>query len=197
MGDRSTPEITEAERDALTPQERMEAWVEGIGKQAYRDSAWRTLTDSGTKGKVLQVVEAVYSTQADITATTYTDTGLTATITPKSSTSKIRAIVSQTVQLYQSSGAIRGYSVRIVRDATQIYERTIDIVGAVGANNFFGTPFPADISKLDIPTIPTTPIPITYKTQAKVSSAVDGATFQAQSGSTDSTITLIEIEPNT
>ena len=46
-------------------------------------------------GKVLQVVNATYSTQVLLSTNTWTDTGLTATITPSATTSKILAIVSQ------------------------------------------------------------------------------------------------------
>ena len=41
------PEITVAQRDAITPQEGMQYRVEGIGLQVYRSGGWRTLTDSG------------------------------------------------------------------------------------------------------------------------------------------------------
>ena len=41
------PEITVAQRDAITPQEGMEYRVGTIGLQVYRSGAWRTLTDSG------------------------------------------------------------------------------------------------------------------------------------------------------
>jgi hypothetical protein len=46
-------------------------------------------------GKVLQVVFASYDTQVDTTSTTYADTGLTATITPSSASSKVLVLVSQ------------------------------------------------------------------------------------------------------
>lgn len=46
-------------------------------------------------GSVLQVVNATYGTMVTTTSSTYSDTGLTATITPKFATSKILVIVSQ------------------------------------------------------------------------------------------------------
>jgi len=46
-------------------------------------------------GSVLQVVNAITSTNVSNSTATMTDTGLTATITPKFSTSKILVLVSQ------------------------------------------------------------------------------------------------------
>ena len=46
-------------------------------------------------GKVLQVVHATYSTLVTNSTTTYTDTGLTASITPSSTSSKVLIIVNQ------------------------------------------------------------------------------------------------------
>ena len=43
-------------------------------------------------GKVLQVVQAIYNTEASTTSNTFADTGLTASITPSSATSKILVI---------------------------------------------------------------------------------------------------------
>ena len=43
-------------------------------------------------GKVLQVVQAIYNTEASTTSNTFADTGITASITPTSATSKILAI---------------------------------------------------------------------------------------------------------
>ena len=40
-------------------------------------------------GKVLQVVQATYSTQGTSTSTSFTDTGLTASITPSNASNKV------------------------------------------------------------------------------------------------------------
>ena len=52
-------------------------------------------TVQASAGSVLQVVNATYATQVSLTTNTFTDTGLTATITPKFATSKILVIVNQ------------------------------------------------------------------------------------------------------
>ena len=65
-------------------------------------------------GKVLQVVSGTTSTSASSSTSTFVDTGLTATITPASSTSKIMVIVSHPVnskssdRLEPDSGVVAG-----------------------------------------------------------------------------------------
>jgi hypothetical protein len=48
-------------------------------------------------GAVIQVVNAISTTQVSTTSTSYVDTGLTASITPTSASSKILVIVNQTI----------------------------------------------------------------------------------------------------
>lgn len=50
-------------------------------------------TTQASAGQILQVVNAKYSTDSTFSSSTYTDTGLTASITPKFSTSKILVMV--------------------------------------------------------------------------------------------------------
>jgi hypothetical protein len=58
------------------------------------DAAAAIATSKLGAGAVLQVVNVVYNASTSSNTTTYTDTGLAATITPKFSTSKIFVIVS-------------------------------------------------------------------------------------------------------
>ena len=57
-------------------------------------------------GKVLQVVYANTATSASSTSTTYADTGLTATITPTASTSKILVFFSQAYNVLNSTSRL-------------------------------------------------------------------------------------------
>jgi hypothetical protein len=50
-------------------------------------------------GSVLQVVQGSYSTQTSTTSTTFVNTGLTGTITPKFATSKILVLISNTIYI--------------------------------------------------------------------------------------------------
>jgi hypothetical protein len=59
-----------------------------------------------SSGRVLQVVNSAYSTSFSTTSTSFQATGLTASITPSSSSSKILILVTQ--ELYQNTGANSG-----------------------------------------------------------------------------------------
>jgi hypothetical protein len=69
-------------------------------------------------GSVLQVVNATYSTQTTSSSSTYSDTGLTASITPKFATSKVLVFVN-----LASCGKSTGntyMSARLLRNSTSI-----------------------------------------------------------------------------
>ena len=67
---------------------------------------------AGTKlvmptGSVLQVVQATTSTKASTTSTSYADTGLTASITPSSSSNKVLVIISNSCYQADATGYLR------------------------------------------------------------------------------------------
>ena len=137
-------------------------------------------------GTVLQVVNAQTTTLASSTAATWTDTGLTATITPKSATSKILVLVSQNGVSKLDAHTFAG--INLLRNSTSI--QTVSGVGSTGTtakNRGFGVP----ICYLDSPA---TTSATTYKTQFQNEAAV-GTVYVQDSGSMSSysTITLVEI----
>lgn len=72
---------------------------------------------AGGGGKVLQVVNATVSTQASTTSTSFQDTGLTATITPTSSSSKVLVMLLQNGVAKTNDGGVR---LKLFRDATDL-----------------------------------------------------------------------------
>ena len=66
-----------------------------------------TATKRGA-GAILQVVHVSFSTETAIASTTFTNTGLTASITPSSSSNKILVIVSQNLQFARSNTSASG-----------------------------------------------------------------------------------------
>ncbi len=56
---------------------------------------------SGVGGKILQVVESSTTTMVEVTSTSLTDSGLSATITPSASSSKILVMVNQHYCIYR------------------------------------------------------------------------------------------------
>lgn len=141
----------------------------------------------GGGGKVLQVVYATTSTEYATTSTTYGDTGLTATITPTASTSKILVIVSQHVYTNKTGGGSSS-ACRLVRDSTTLYTSERFSYIAVGGNNT-EMMVAGGMNYLDSPA---TTSATTYKTQGAISySGAGNVSFQW--GTNPSAITLIEI----
>ena len=113
---------------------------------------------AGVGGKVLQVVEASFSTPTDISSTSYVDLGLSTTITPNSASNKI-------LILTESQGEIgdgEGFGIAILRGATNIYEtgNYHNYVGGATQINMRNS-----YTYLDSPS---TTSAITYKMQVKV-----------------------------
>jgi len=72
-------------------------------------------------GKILQAVSASTTTSTAVASTTYTDSGLSATITPTLSTSKVLVLTSQVVQIDRSTNQAN-HGIRLLRGATSIGE---------------------------------------------------------------------------
>ena len=147
------------------------------------------LTDTSPKaGNVIQVVSATYSTAVSIASASYTDTGLQASITPTSSSSKILILVNQAGGLRRdSTGEQSGYA-NLVRGATQITE--IIQIQRMGATASQYAPYFNGIVFLDSPA---TTSSTTYKTQGRVANTDETGTIYFQVNSLVSTITLMEI----
>ena len=77
---------------------------------------WATASGGG---KVLQVVNATYATQTSTSSNTFSDTGITATITPSSATSKVMVIVSFAFGKSDQNANSRG-NLKFLRDATTV-----------------------------------------------------------------------------
>ena len=136
-------------------------------------------------GAVLQVVNATYSTETTNNTDTYADTGLSASITPTSATSKILVLANNTVSKF-GGNTQSGVHLNIVRGSTQIIQFAVLIgyTGATGTN--VGS---AGVAYLDSPA---TTSSTTYKMQFKNGGANAGGVHAQESGATAS-ITLLEI----
>ena len=136
---------------------------------------------------VLQVLYGNYAVQTSSTTTTYADTGLTATITPSSTSSKILVIVQQGGVLKNTGNADQAVMMRLFRGATQIQQ--VSQVGSTNTNslNIIGT---VSMVQLDSPA---TTSATTYKTQyASYSNQATAAAF-VQYDNNLSNIILMEI----
>jgi len=75
-----------------------------------------TALPAGVGGKVLQVVQGTTSTEVTH-STSYADTGLSASITPSSTSNKILVLVNQHCYVQGN----QGMSLKLLRDSTAIY----------------------------------------------------------------------------
>ena len=145
----------------------------------YNGTAWGAL-----KNSVIQVVAATTSTQVNNSSSTFVDSGLTATITPRYASSRIAIFSSTNISKLNDGSTALNASVELLRNATRIY-----IEGAklfTNSNSFlFGVPAAANV--LDSPN---TTSAITYKTRFTNNNA---GTIQAQRDGSTSTMILMEI----
>ena len=135
-------------------------------------------------GSVLQVVNATYGVDVGSSTNTFVDTGLTATITPRSTSSKILVIVNQSGcskanNAYMHLQLLRGASSLIVFETTALFTNTT-------TSNNIGA---CSTTYLDSPA---TTSATTYKTQ--VASRSNNASVYVQNNASYSTITLMEIQ---
>jgi len=146
-----------------------------------------TATGSATQasaGRVLQVVQATYSTEVTSSTATYIDTGLTASITPSSSSSKILVLVSQNGIQKRTGNTYM--ALQLQRGGSSIAQMAVTAAGTGDTSiNDVGT---VSINYLDSPA---TTSSITYKTQFNSNGTV-AATY-VQKDNALSTIILMEI----
>ena len=159
------------------------------GQVLMADSTTSTgLKWAAAGGKVLQVVNATYGTQTSNATTSYADTGLTATITPTSATSKILVLVSQNGLAKSNAAGLAsaGGTLQLLRGASVLSIFQVDYAyNGVSQHNSVGG---ASTSYYDSPA---TTSATTYKTQFKAGAAA--SSVFVQESSSVSMITLMEI----
>jgi len=156
-------------------------------------------TTSPKAGNVIQVVQGTTNTQVSISGTTaYTDSGLSASIIPSSSSSKILITVNQQVYIYRATGSVTA-GVRLLRNSTTIFSPFTDPTGPLepyleaGNSNAFYYSYRHPIVFLDSPA---TTSSVTYKTQGALRNTANSQVLVFQASDTisgTSTITLMEI----
>jgi hypothetical protein len=142
-------------------------------------------------GGVVQVVEGTTSTQSSTNSTSAVDTGLTATITPKYSTSKILAITSLPYWATEEPGT--DVTAHLFFKRTVSGQGTVELSGCIfgdhtgnaNRSDAWGT---VSMTKLDSHS---TTSATTYKVQHRVGNS--GYTGYAMNSSNPGMITLMEI----
>jgi len=141
------------------------------------------LTDTSPKaGNVIQVVNATYSTEISNSTGTYSDAGLSVSITPSSSSSKILILCSQ--GMFKSTTSA-GIYMQVLRNSTSILiNGRLGLTDSAGVGGYVVW----NCNYLDSPA---TTSSITYKTQFRNYSGT-GTAYVNIDGST-AQITLLEI----
>lgn len=136
-------------------------------------------------GKILQVVQATYSTEVGSASATYADTGLTASITPSSSSNKVLVMISHGTNHKSAASAANRIELKLFRGSTELaqwgnslnYTNTTIVLN--GSTSF---------SYLDSPS---TASSITYKTQFASGGGTSAVYVQANNSM--SSIILLEV----
>jgi hypothetical protein len=151
------------------------------------DEAGTVLTSAGIPasampaGSVLQVVSSIFATSTTTTSTSYVDTGLSATITPSSTSSNILVFVNMSGMYIANAGNYP--KAMLVRNSTQIGE----FLGAAGYNIAGASVGAGGMSYLDSPA---TTSAVTYKVQIL---SATGQVVYWSNNSSKCTMTLMEI----
>lgn len=147
-----------------------------------------TLDRLNRAGNVLQVVQGTLGTQASTSSSTFADTGLTATITPTSASSKILVSVHH-AGCYKTTGNT-ALQIKLLRNGSDIFwlERLGGDTQSTGTSGF-GT-----VSTMYLDS-PATTSALTYKTQyaSSQNTALVAINTLTASIAPTSTITLMEI----
>ena len=156
-----------------------------IGTNSIADSAVTAGKATG-RGKILQVVSNTVTTNNTTSGTTYTDTGLSATITPTSSSSKILVLPFNPLggDVDNDSGGTIEVKQKLLRDSTTVYEDDRFFVARGGQHHSNAFSHFLDT--------PNTTSAITYKCQFARSDSGSTDAISNQGGR-EMTMTLIEI----
>lgn len=146
---------------------------------------------AGGGGKVLQVVFGSYATEVGNSTSTYADTGLTATITPSATSSKVLVLVSQMSVQKNATSSSSTVKIKLLRNGTDILKMGDST--AKSSTAAFNNSGSVTSSYLDSPSSTSA---LTYKTQfasTNNTSAVYVQAYDLDSSASVSTITLLEI----
>jgi hypothetical protein len=153
---------------------------------------WAT-PSAGGGGKVLQVVQATYATSTATNSTSFTDTGLSGTITPSSSSSKIMVLVTQPFNLQTLTSSTNvGMGFRILRGATAIVSQPVNSAAYYdyGSPAYIVNRATIALNYLDSPA---TTSATTYKTQGCLNDTASSRTLSYQPESSNAVMLLLEI----
>jgi hypothetical protein len=142
-------------------------------------------------GKVLQMVSTAATSTTTISSTSFTDTGMTATITPTSASSKILIITNANVYCYRNSASgAMGVGFKLLRGATDLMTRDyLTFFNFTLASG--GKEWVTEVSPIYVDS-PASTSSLTYKCQGRAIVTSEGGNCQFSNSGT-STMILLEI----
>ena len=159
--------------------------VSGSGTIALTNQLSGMTSASVPSGSVLQVVHAIYATAVGSSSSTYADTGLTASITPTSTSSKVLVTIHQNGVDKRTNNTY--VAIKLLRGSSVI--STLSLVAAATGTTTLNSVGSVSTEILDSPSSTSS---VTYKTQ--FASTANTATAYVQMENVTSTITLMEIK---
>jgi hypothetical protein len=152
-------------------------------------------TPAGGGGKVLQVVQATTTTAVNIASTSFTDTNLSATITPTLATSKILVMFTQTARVRITSEQATGAGYQLLRGATVVFKPAGAGWEALYLqDNGANTKVLGGIISGSYLDDPNTTSATTYKTQSRLLQTAGSASVDFQENTTNTVGTMILME---
>ena len=146
----------------------------------------------GNNGIIQVVAPAANTTAVEINGTTWTDTGVTASITPRSNSNKILIMVRQSFSTHRNTTSAYG-SLRLVRDSTVIqntHGTTYHYGIRADGNDHRWWRGAIPFTYLDSPASASS---VTYHVEMAGNSASDSPEYKAQDDNSPSSIVLMEV----
>ncbi len=136
------------------------------------DGEMLTTTNPKT-GNIIQVVHSSYNTATTVTATTYADSGLTATITPSSASNKILVMYSQGFRMNRSGDTATSAAIQLYRTVSSTTTAITDNANYMLYAEFGDTTsqYVYDVLTQHLLDSPNTTSAVTYKTMQKAYTA--------------------------
>jgi hypothetical protein len=135
-------------------------------------------------------VQGSTTTATNIASTSFSDTGLSASITPSSTSSKILVVVNQNLVTNIDTN-LGNSKIQLLRDSTTVISWAENIA-RIEAGNQSAVKF-GHLVTFNYLDSPSTTSSVTYKTQGAVSSTSNNGQSQFQHSSVSSLITLMEV----
>jgi hypothetical protein len=159
----------------------------------WNGTAWRYIASTtATNGTVLQVVSATKTDTFSMTGATFTDvTGLSVSITPKSTSSKI--LINFHISSGNAGANHNGFN--LVRNSTDLAQPTAAQYSSTASTSHVGGDQDFKMVSFSHLDSPSTVSSVTYKIQARTSGATLYVNRRGDTGivSSSSSITLMEI----